>query len=75
MKSLINEISPFVIEFSGTPRTGKTSLMNNLKDFFKKEGFKVLDVCEFFFAAPSVKQRNNVIFCDVIIWLQKNSFC
>lgn len=32
---------PFVIEFTGTPRTGKTTCINALKDFFKKAGFKV----------------------------------
>ena len=32
---------PFVIEFTGTPRTGKTTCINALKDFFKKAGFRV----------------------------------
>ena len=32
---------PFVIEFTGTPRTGKTTVINALSDFFKKGGFRV----------------------------------
>ena len=38
---------PFVIEFSGTPRTGKTSTIHNLYDFFKKGGFKSTIIEEF----------------------------
>lgn len=34
LKSLCSLSKPFVIEFSGTPRTGKTSTINNLYDFF-----------------------------------------
>ncbi|MDD4718753.1 MAG: HD domain-containing protein [Bacilli bacterium] len=34
-------IKPFVIELLGTPRTGKTTIINNILDFFKKGGFKV----------------------------------
>lgn len=39
--------TPYVIEFTGTPRTGKTSLINNLYDFFKKAGFSVEVIEEF----------------------------
>lgn len=46
LKQLIENI-PYVIEFTGTPRTGKTSLINNLNDFFKKKGFKVEVIEEF----------------------------
>ena len=38
---------PFVIEFSGTPRTGKTTTINNLYDFFKKGGFNTAIIEEF----------------------------
>ena len=41
LKSICNSNSPFIIEFSGTPRTGKTSTINNLYDFFRKGGFEV----------------------------------
>ena len=34
LKSLVSLSKPFVIEFSGTPRTGKTTVINNLYDFF-----------------------------------------
>ena len=33
LKSLVTLSKPFVIEFSGTPRTGKTTTINNLYDF------------------------------------------
>ena len=41
------ELDPYVIEFTGTPRTGKTTLINNLKDFFKKGGFDISILEEF----------------------------
>lgn len=47
LKSLCSLSKPFVIEFSGTPRTGKTTTINNLYDFFKKGGFDVSIVEEF----------------------------
>jgi len=47
MKQVLPSQVPYVIEFTGTPRTGKTSLINNLKDFFKKKGFKVQVLEEF----------------------------
>ena len=43
----IFELDPYVIEFTGTPRTGKTTLINNLKDFFKKGGFDISVLEEF----------------------------
>lgn len=47
LKSLVSLPKPFVIEFSGTPRTGKTTTINNLYDFFKKGGFDVSLIEEF----------------------------
>ena len=47
LKSLCTLSKPFVIEFSGTPRTGKTTTINNLYDFFKKGGFNVSIIEEF----------------------------
>lgn len=47
LKSLVSLPKPFVIEFSGTPRTGKTTTINNLYDFFKKGGFNVSLIEEF----------------------------
>ena len=38
---------PFVIEFTGTPRTGKTTIINNLYDLFTKAGMKVSMLEEF----------------------------
>ncbi len=47
LKSLCSLAKPFVVEFSGTPRTGKTTAINNLYDFFKKGGFDVALIEEF----------------------------
>ena len=47
LKSLCALQKPFVIEFGGTPRTGKTTTINNLYDFFKKGGFKITIIEEF----------------------------
>lgn len=44
-RSIITE--PFVIEFLGTARTGKTTMKNMIYDFFKKAGFKVKIINEF----------------------------
>lgn len=47
LKALCALSKPFVIEFSGTPRTGKTTTINNLYDFFKKGGFNTTIIEEF----------------------------
>ena len=47
LKALCSLPKPFVIEFSGTPRTGKTTTINNLYDFFKKGGFDIAILEEF----------------------------
>lgn len=47
LKNLCTLSKPFVIEFSGTPRTGKTTTINNLYDFFKKGGFSTTIIEEF----------------------------
>lgn len=47
LKKLCSLAKPFVIEFSGSPRTGKTTTIHNLYDFFKKGGFEVSIVEEF----------------------------
>ena len=47
---------PYVIEFTGTPRTGKTTLIGNLRDFFKKKGYNV-DVVEEFTTSKEYKEE------------------
>lgn len=47
LKLLAVPSKPFVIEFTGTPRTGKTTIINNLYDFFKKGGFNISLIEEF----------------------------
>ena len=51
---------PFVIEFSGTPRTGKTSTIHNLYDFFKKGGFKTTIIEEFTGMKKEDKEMENI---------------
>ena len=41
------DLNTFVIEFTGTPRTGKTTLINSLKDFFKNGGYTIGIIEEF----------------------------
>lgn len=48
---------PFVVEFSGTPRTGKTSILNNLQDFFHKAGLNTHIVQEF---TKTESYKNNI---------------
>ncbi|MCR5483911.1 MAG: HD domain-containing protein [Bacilli bacterium] len=50
------DTEPYVIEFTGTPRTGKTTLINNLNDFFKKGKFRV-DVVEEFTTSKHYKEN------------------
>lgn len=47
LRNLCKLTKPFVIEFSGTPRTGKTTTINNLYDFFKKGDFDITIIEEF----------------------------
>ena len=47
LKSYCDLERTFIVEFTGTPRTGKRSTINNLYDFFKKGGFDVRVVEEF----------------------------
>ena len=47
LKKLSPLSKPYCIEFSGTPRTGKTTTINNLYDFFKKGGFTITIIEEF----------------------------
>lgn len=47
LNSVMQNKKPFVIEFTGTPRTGKTTIINNLYDLFKKAGIKVSMLEEF----------------------------
>lgn len=47
---------PYVIEFTGTPRTGKTTIINQLEDLFKKGGFKT-SVLEEFTTSKKYKQE------------------
>ena len=73
LKKVLSKQTPYVIEFTGTPRTGKTSLINNLKDFFKKKGFTVSVLEEFTTSEkykkeiyPTLKDKNkNVVNIEI----------
>ncbi len=56
LKALVTLPKPFVIEFTGTPRTGKTTTIHNLYDFFKKGGFDV-SIVEEFTTSPYYKEH------------------
>lgn len=56
LKKVISNNKPYVIEFTGTPRTGKTTLINSLLDFFKKSGLKV-EVLEEFTTSKKYKEE------------------
>lgn len=64
LKNLCKLTKPFVIEFTGTPRTGKTTTINNLYDFFKKGGFNISIIEEFttskYYKEEFAKQNNNI---------------
>ncbi len=57
LKKILSDKIPYIIEFTGTPRTGKTTLINNLKDFFKKKGFSIEILEEF---TTSEKYKNEI---------------
>ena len=56
LNSILSNKTPYVIEFTGTPRTGKTTLINNLYDFFKKANFNI-KILEEFTTSKKYKQE------------------
>lgn len=56
LNSVMQNKKPFVIEFTGTPRTGKTTIINNLYDLFTKAGIKV-SMLEEFTTSKNTKKR------------------
>ena len=45
LKTIIGDTKPYIIEFAGTPKSGKTSMIRLFRDFFENAEFKVR-VCE-----------------------------
>ena len=41
LRSIIGDTKPYIIEFSGTQKSGKTSMISVFKDFFESAEFKV----------------------------------
>ena len=63
------KIKPYVIELTGTPRTGKTSIINDLEDFFKKANFKVKVLEEFTsskFYKENLKEKLKIEYKNVV---------
>lgn len=52
---------PIVIEFSGSPKSGKTTSINSLEVFLKRNNFKVMVVQEFASKCP-VSNKQNPMF-------------
>lgn len=83
LKELCKLSKPFVVEFSGTPRTGKTTMINNLYDFFKKAGFNIKLIEEFTtskyykevlkkkISNESIEKRNIIILNEVTKQLEE----
>ena len=75
LRNLCKLTKPFVIEFSGTPRTGKTTTINNLYDFFKKGGFDITVIEEFttskYFKEEFKQRYSNLSSCDFNIAILK----
>ena len=45
LKTIVGDTKPYIIEFAGTPKSGKTSMIRLFRDFFENAEFKVR-VCE-----------------------------
>lgn len=56
LRNVLSNKFPYIIEFTGTPRTGKTTLIKNLYDFFHKKGFKV-EILEEFTTSKQYKEN------------------
>lgn len=75
LNSVMQNKKPFVIEFTGTPRTGKTTIINNLYDLFTKSGIKV-SMLEEFTTSKKYKKENDIILIDRslfdrLIWVDR----
>ena len=85
LKRMCKAVRPFIIEFTGTPRAGKTTVINNLYDFFKKAGFSTSILEEFttskrfkdsfdsVYAPLDMAQRNMMIADEVLEELKSES--
>ena len=63
LSKMVTLTKPFVIEFTGTPRTGKTTILNNLYDFFKKGDFDIA-LIEELTTSQYYKEKMKPIFKD-----------
>ena len=63
LKKLCKLDKPFIVEFSGTPRTGKTSTINNLYDFFRKGGFNISVLEEFTTSSYYRNEFRDILNC------------
>ena len=56
LRTIVGESKPYIIEFSGTPKSGKSSMITLFKDFFENAEFRVR-VCE---EKPAYKRYEKV---------------
>ena len=68
MMKVLNNKFTYVIEFTGTPRTGKTTLINNLYDFFKKGKFNTKVLEEF----TTSQRYKNVVKSEIPRYILNN---
>jgi predicted NUDIX family phosphoesterase/predicted ATPase len=61
LKKTSRHKKPIVIEFSGSPKSGKTSCINSLEVFLKRNGFKVEIIHELARECP-VSEKDNPMF-------------
>ena len=57
-RNLSERKKPFVIEFAGCPKAGKTTCVEALRKFFKRNGFKVQLISEMAEVCPLRDKRN-----------------
>lgn len=80
LKSEVTDNSPFVIEISGLPRTGKTTSFNSIYDFFNKGGFNIKKGDEPAFLLKEsldqeqIKKLSSVEFNDKTLEISRASF-
>lgn len=63
-----NRKSPFVIEFSGTPKAGKSTLLDSIATYLRREGLRVLSLKN----TVPVEDKVNITYN---IWGACNSLC
>lgn len=56
---------PIIIEFSGSPKAGKTSCINSLRQFLKRNGFEVEVIQERASICPVSDKQSPMLMCGL----------